>query len=135
MARRASTSSHPLWLVAAAVLVLAFIALGSLLYSRTSDPYRTLKQLPVADYMENANSLRGNVYKLDGTVARSLDWSATAGRLFSVDVSGTSAPGEVVPLLVPAEFNNWNIERGQRFLFKIEVGDKGILRVQDLRKA
>lgn len=135
MARRASTSSHPLWLVAAAVLVLAFIALGSLLYGRASDPYRTLKQLPVADYMENANSLRGNVYKLDGTVARSLDWSATAGRLFSVDVSGTSAPGEVVPLLVPAEFNNWNIERGQRFLFKIEVGDKGILRVQDLRKA
>jgi hypothetical protein len=135
MARRASSSSHPLWLIAAAALVLVVIGVGYLLYGKANDPYRTMKLLPVADYMENANSLRGNVYKLDGTVSRSLDWSATAGRLFSVDVSGTSTPGEVVPLLVPAEFNNLNIERGQRFLFKIEVGDKGILRVQDLRKA
>lgn len=135
MARRASSSSHPLWLVAAAALVLVVIAVGYLLYGKANDPYRTMKLLPVADYMENANSLRGNVYKLDGTVSRSLDWSATAGRLFSVDVSGTSAPGEVVPLLIPSQFDNLNIERGQRFLFKIEVGDKGILRVQDLRKA
>lgn len=135
MARRASSSSHPLWLAAAAVLILAVIGVGYLLYGKANDPYRTMKQLPVADYMENANSLRGNVYKLEGTVSRSLDWSATAGRLFSVDVTGSNSSGDVVPLLVPSEFNNLNIERGQRFLFKIEVGDKGILRVQDLRKA
>ncbi len=135
MARRASSSSHPLWLAAAGVLVLTVIAVGYLLYGKANDPYRTMKLLPVADYMENANSLRGNVYKLDGTVSRSLDWSATAGRLFSVDVTGTDSRGEVVPLLIPSQFNNLNIERGQRFLFKIEVGDKGILRVQDLRKA
>jgi hypothetical protein len=124
-----------LWLAAAAVLFLAVIGVGYLLYGKANDPYRTMKLLPVADYMENANSLRGNVYKLEGTVSRSLDWSATAGRLFSVDVTGSTAAGDVVPLLVPSQFNNLNIERGQRFLFKIEVGDKGILRVQDLRKA
>ena len=135
MARRASSSLHPLWLIAAAALVMATIGVGYFLYGKANDPYRTMKLLPVADYMENANSLRGNVYKLDGTVSRSLDWSATAGRLFSVDVTGSNGSGDVVPLLVPAQFNDLNIERGQRFLFKIEVGDKGILRVQDLRKA
>ena len=38
-------------------------------------------------------------------------------------------------VLVPPEFASVNIERGQRFLFKIEVGDKGILRAQDVKKA
>jgi hypothetical protein len=36
---------------------------------------------------------------------------------------------------VPAAFGSVNIERGQRFLFKIEVGEKGILRAQDVKKA
>jgi hypothetical protein len=134
VARRASSSPHPVWILVAAALVLAAIAGGFVVYGRVSDPYRTMTALPVQDYLENANSLRGNVYKLDATVAASLDWSATAGRLFSVEVNG---PGgrEMLPLIVPVEFNHVNIERGQHFLFKIEVGEKGILRVQDVKKA
>jgi hypothetical protein len=114
-----------------AALVLAAIAGGYFVYGRVSDPYRTMTALPVADYLDNSNSLRGNVYKLDATVSKSLEWSSVGGRLFSVDVAGR----DVLPVLVPPQFNHVNIEKGQRFYFKIEVGDKGILRAQDVKKA
>ena len=111
-------------------LIISAVAGGYFLYGRVSDPYRTMTALPVQDYLQNSNSLRGNVYKLDATIASSLDWSPVAGRLFSVDVSG----GDVLPVVVPPHFNHVNIERGQRYFFKIEVGDKGILTAQDVKK-
>jgi len=131
MARRASSSSHPLWILAAVALLLGAVAGGYLMYGRSSDPFRTMTALPAQDYLENANSLRGNVYKLDGTVSKLLQYSPTDGRLFSVEVGS----GDVLAVLVPPQFNQVNIERGQHFLFKIEVGDKGILRAQDVKKA
>ena len=133
MARRASTSPPPLRIVLALAVALAAMVGGWLVYGRVSDPYRTMAPLPVADYLENANSLRGNVYKLNATIAKSLEWSATAGRLFSVETDG-GRETEMLPVLVPPEFNHVNIERGQRFIFKIEVGEKGILRARDVRK-
>jgi len=131
MARRASSSAHPVWMLIAAALVIAAIAGGYLLYGRVSDPYRTMTVLPVQDYLQNSNSLRGNVYKLEATIAAALEWSPVAGRLFSVDV----ASGDVLPILVPPQFNHVNIERGQRYYFKIEVGEKGVLKAQDVKKA
>jgi hypothetical protein len=129
MARRASSSAHPIWLLVAGFLVVAAIGGGFLIHSR-SDPFRTVAALPVADYLENSNSLRGNVYKLEATVAKSIDWSANSGRLFAVETGQ-----DVLAVLVPPQFNKINIERGQRFYFKLEVGDRGILRVQEVRKA
>ncbi len=130
MARRASSSAHPVWILLAAVLVLAAVAGGYLLFGKASDPYRTLSPLPVSDYLQNSNSLRGNVYKIEGTVAQSLQWSPTGGRLFSVEVGD-----EMLPVLVPPSFNSVNIERGQRFNFKIEVGDRGVLKALDVKKS
>ena len=130
MARRASSSAHPIWILAAVLLCIAAVAGGYLLYGRVSDPFRTITALPVTDYLQNSNSLRGNVYKIDATIAKSIEWSPTAGRLFSVEVGN-----DVLPVLVPPQFNHLNIERGQRYLFKIEVGDKGIIRAQDVKKA
>ncbi len=130
MARRASSSAHPAWMMLAALLVLAALGGGYVLFGKASDPYRTLTPLPVPDYLQNSNSLRGNVYKLEATVSESLQWSPTIGRLFSVE-----AGGEMLPVLVPPQFNSVNIERGQRFFFKLEVGDHGILLVQDVKKS
>ena len=129
MARRASSSAHPIWIAIGAGLLLAALGGGYFLFGKASDPYRTMTALPVADYLQNSNSLRGNVYKLDGTVSKSLEFSPVNGRLFSVEVGA-----DLLPILVPPQFNSVNIERGQRFFFKVEVGDKGILRAQDVKK-
>ena len=87
--------------------------------------------MDVAAYLDNANSLRGNVYKVSGTVDAALAWSPADGRLFSVVADGGT---DMLPLLVPPEFNHINVQKGQRFSFKIEVGDKGILKAEDMRK-
>ncbi len=129
MARRASSSAHPIWMLVAGGILLAALAGGYLIFGKASDPYRTLTVLPVADYLENSNSLRGNVYKVEGTISKALEFSTANGRLFSVEVGG-----DLVPILVPPQFNSVNMERGQRFSFKIEVGDKGILKAQDVKK-
>jgi len=114
----------------AGVLLVAALAGGYLLFGKISDPYRTMTPLPVQDYLQNSNSLRGNVYKLEATVTDLLQSSQTTGRLFSVD-----AGGEQLAILIPPQFNSINVERGQHYFFKLEVSDKGILKAQDVKKA
>jgi hypothetical protein len=130
MARRASSSFNPLLLVGLLVLLVAALAGGWVLYSRVSDPFRTLTPLDVPAYLDNANSLRGNVYKITATVQTQLAWS-TSGRLYSVE---TENGGNLLPVLIPAQFNEMNIQKGQRYYLQIKVEDKGILKAQGIRK-
>ena len=132
MARRGKSSFHPLWLGLAALLILAAFFGSRFFPSGSSDPYRTIAPLDVTSYLENANSLRGNVYKFEGEVSNSLAWSPTSGRLFAVDVEKGK---DTLPVLVTTEFNAINIQKGQKFIFVIEVDDKGILRTKNLTKA
>ena len=132
MPRRASSRTHPIWLVAALILLAGVLGGGAYLWQTISDPYRTLAPMDVPAYLENANSLRGNIYKTTGTIDNALAWSPTQGRLFSVTADGGG--NEVLPVLIPPEFNHVNVQKGQRFSFKIEVGDKGVLKVDDMKK-
>jgi len=134
MPRRASSSAHPAWLAAAFLLVVGLAAGGFWIYSRLSDPFRTLSPLPVEAYLESAGSLRGNIYRINGVVANQLAWSPANGRLYSVDLA-EGKEGGVLPLLVPASFNAVNLQKGQKFHFEVEVGERGILRVRELKKA
>lgn len=131
MVRRASSSLQPWWIVVAVVLAIGAMAGGWVLYKNVSDPFRTLTALDVATYLDNANSLRGNVYKVTGTVDTQLAWAPQVGRLYSVELNDRN---EILALLIPASFNRLNIQKGQRYFFKIEVGEKGILSVCDIRK-
>jgi hypothetical protein len=117
--------------VAAVLIVAAF--LGSRFFlGAASEPYRTVAALDVRAYLDNANSLRGNVYKIEGKVEESLAWSPSAGRLFAVSV-GDGA--DVLPILITTKFNDLNVQKGQKFIFLLEVGDDGILRTKELTKA
>lgn len=128
MGRRASSSVNPAWFAIAALIVVAVIAGGWALKGTVADPFRALASFPVADYLQNSNSLRGNVYKLDGVVAEQLHYSKSA-RLISVEVNG-----EPVPVIVPAELRDVNVQKGQRLLFKVEVGEKGEIKALGLKK-
>jgi hypothetical protein len=129
MGRRASSSVNPAWFVIVAIVVAGAIAGGWALKGRVTDPFRTLAPFPAADYLENSNSLRGNVYKIDALVGDQLGFSNNT-RLISVEVNG-----EPVSIIIPPELRDMNVQKGQRLLFKVEVGDKGILKALDLKKA
>lgn len=132
MARRRNPTIKPVWILAAVVLFAVALIGSQWMSSGGSDRYRTVAPLDVAAYLENANSLRGNVYKIEGEVSNSLAWSPSSGRLIAVDVEKGK---EVIPVLVTTKFNEVNIQRGQRFIFVLEVDEKGILRTRELSKS
>ena len=134
MSRRASSTIHPAWIAAIFILVVAAISCGYFLVGSVNDPYRTLSPLSVPAYLENSNSLRGNSYKITGTIWNSLAWSPTAGRLFSIEIDSGNGTPDILPVLIPAAFNSENIQKGQHFAFKVEVDEKGILKVAGLKK-
>jgi hypothetical protein len=132
VARRAKNSRLYIAIIAALLLVLAAFVGSRLFVSATSEPFRTVSPLDVQTYLENANSLRGNVYRIEGEVVNSLAWSPSKGRLIAIKVDKSE---DVVPVLVTTNFNHINIQKGQRFIFLLEVDDKGILRTKDMTKS
>jgi len=129
MARRASSGVHPIWFGVVALLAAGAVGAGYFIFARANDPYRTIQALNVAAYLENANSLRGNTYRIAGAVWNSLGWSPTAGRLYAIEVGS-----DPVPVLVPAALNHVNLQKGQKFVFEVEVSDGGVLLVKSLQK-
>ena len=129
MARRASSSNPSGKFVAAGGAVVALLATAYAIFGSAQDPFRTTTPLPVKEYLENANSIKGNTYRLQAVVDKTLEVTPSAGRLFSVE-SG----GDMLPLLVPANLNGTNIERGQSFHFRVQINEKGLLVASEIRK-
>jgi hypothetical protein len=129
MARRAS-SSLPIGTLIGGIGGVAALLLGGYVFlGGTKDAFRTTTPFPVKEYLESASSLRGNTYKLEATVDKTLEVSQGAGRLFSVESNG-----DMLPILVPTSLNGTNIERGQKLQFKVQVAENGLIRVDELRK-
>lgn len=82
--------------------------------------------LNLATYRDNGNSLRGNVYRIEGKVEETLRWTAERGRLISFEAED----GDMmipVPVLVPENFSNINIERGSTLAMVVRVDRDGTL--------
>ncbi len=132
MARRAQSGFKPTHLFILLGALVGVCAVGYKLLNRTTDPMTGITQLSAEEYLESSTALSGNTYKIEGTVDDRLDnWRAADGRLFSVQIS---EGGNFVPVLVPAKLET-NIQRGQRYVFKVRVLETGILEVIELLKA
>ncbi len=137
MARRAKSTVNPRHFLAIAGII-ALVAIGGyFLLGRKSDGHYTgINELSVHEYEENSNALSNNTYRMEGIVDERLDnWRSTEGRLFSilVESNGKTSP---LAVLVPAKFNGTNIQRGQRFRFKVTVqAESGVLEVNELDKS
>lgn len=135
MPRRAQSGVRPAhWL--GLIIILAVIGGGGYaLMNRASDPMTGITDLSTDEFLENAAALSGNVYKVEGIVDDRLDkWRSGDGRLFSVQVSGGGNGGTFVPVWVPSNYQGTNIQRGQRYTFKVRVQENGVLEVLELLK-
>ena len=130
MARRRKSPPRFSWFFGIAILGILFSVGLYLFGSKDSNPARTTPPLDIESYLSNANSLRGNVYKLKGTVSESLAWSPESGRLIAVETEEN-----VIPVLVTPEFNAMNIQKEQILMFILEVDEKGILRTRQVTKS
>jgi len=127
--RRNRNSRPHLLILAAAVAVAIFAA--TFLFRGEMKPFRTAPELNVADYQANSNSLRGNVYRIEGEVDAQLAWSPTLGRLVSVKVDGGK---NALAILVTKKFDRDNIQKGQKYIFLLEVDANGTLCTKELTK-
>lgn len=82
--------------------------------------------LDLETYRDNANSLRGNLYRVEGKVEETLRWTEDRGRLISFEAHGNSL-AVPVPVLVPENFRNVNIERGSELSLAVRVDRDGTL--------
>jgi len=134
MARRAHQKTSPfLWLVAAMVLIVLAGA-GAFILQKDGNPYRTVEVLKPSDYLENANSLRGNTYQVEGVISSSLGSSPEKGRLFGLKINQADKDWPL-PILVPRDYRELNLQKGQRYRLKVEVNDDGLLEVEEMSKS
>jgi len=134
MVRRVHRQAPPFLWPALALIFLGLGGVGVFFFQRGGDPYRTVEKLRPGDYLENANSLRGNIYQLEGVITASLGSSPEKGRLFSLRTS----QGELefpLPILVPPEYRELNLQKGQRYRLKVRVNDNGLMEVEEMTKS
>jgi hypothetical protein len=125
MARRASSSFPPGLLIGAAVAVILIIIGGKLLMGKKSSSFGDVAKLDVQDLLENGNSLRGNEYVIEGLVDEKLRWDGDNGQVVSVKVTDSGGE-EFVGIEVPPELSKVNIERKQRYAFRVKFKQGGI---------
>lgn len=133
MSRRAhhQVSSAKIGAILIAVAVLGLAGYWS--YRFLGGAYRTTEVLDPAIYYENANSLRGNTYVVEGNVGNSLGWNPDKGRLFSL-VTRNNNRDWILPIFVPHNLQTLNIQKNQKYVVKAKVNDQGILSVVEMAK-
>jgi len=134
MARRASRSLNPMWVGVAIIVVAAIVGAAFFRFGQKTDPFRSIQSLSLTDYYQNANGLQGNVYKIDGTIQTSLYSSTDKGRLITISVDNSTSE-DIIPILIPASMNQFEIQRGNHIHVKVLVEKNGLLVVQQIDKA
>jgi hypothetical protein len=134
MSRRAhqKTPHNLFFALIAGFLLLA--AAGAYFLQKESNPYRTTELIKPSDYFENANSLRGNVYQVEGVILNALAQNPEKGRLFSISVTSESKKWPM-PILIPAKLRQINLQKNQSYRAKVKVDDAGILVAEEIQKS
>lgn len=135
MARRANSGINTGQIIIGLILLACAVGGGWFFLTRTGDPHSTTPDLNVTDYLERSASLEGNTYKFNGTVQGQLKRDQDIGRLLHVSTKNDDGSfGDPVGVHLPASLDTQNIQKGQDFMFVVEVTSKGILLVTDLRR-
>jgi hypothetical protein len=136
MSRHKKSRGLPPWLILLLLLIVGVVGYWSLRQGGGEASLRTTEELDPALYYDNANSLRGNTYKIDAEIDSSLGNSPSQGRLFSVVLkqAGKGGASVVLPVLVPPLLGSLTIQKGQHYLMKVKVVEDGLLKVEEARK-
>lgn len=140
MPRHKKSRGLPPWLMLLLLVIVGAVGYWSLRNGGSDGSLRTTEELDPALYYDNANSLRGNTYKIDAEIDSSLGNSPSKGRLFSVVLkqnakqAGKGGAPVVLPVLVPTALGSLTIQKGQHYLMKVTVVEDGLLKVEEASK-
>jgi len=131
MARRASSSTQILPLVIIGGVLLIAFAVGVSLLNKKKDPFGKLPALPVYDATENGNSLRGNIYQVNGKVEERWVKNNYEGLHLSVEENGVLHP---IFIQIPNDLERPNLERERHYSFSVQVGPGGIIKATGIQR-
>ncbi len=128
MARRASSKSNSSTTIGIIAIVVALLGTGHFLLNKKPAGFSE-PPLPVDAFRSNANSLRGNVYSIEGRIhaIRPQD----SGKFIDLRVENSGSEQHVF-VIVPSTLNTVNIEREQQYAFRVEIKKGGIPEVLEL---
>ena len=133
MARRASSSTNPILIIGIVVAVVALIFGGKLFMSKKKKSFTDVNLLAVQDLLDNGNSLRNNEFLIEGKIDERFFRDGNTSSVVSVRMKAESSE-EIVPVVIPAKFNKLNIEREQRYAFKVRFEQGGIPVATDISR-
>lgn len=135
MSRQNRITSIPLWLILIAVSLLATSTYLLVFHKSSDSAFQKVERLDPNLYYDNANSLRGNTYRIDAEIDSSLGSPPSSGRLFSVVVKDAKENGPVIlPVLIPTALGSLTIEKGQHYYLKVKVDERGMLIAEEAVK-
>jgi len=130
MARRSKSKSnqksHLVVYIIIAVAVIGGLAVVKSVIDKRAQHFSGLSELSISDYKANANSLSGNEYRITGKIAEKLKWTPDEGQLISISVDQGDKGQGSVGIMIPANVDKVNLERGHTYTFKVVVNREGL---------
>ncbi len=125
MPRRASSGPNVGLILGIIAVVAAAAFAGKMVFGEKSGASLDGTTLDMRSAVENANSLRGNEYIVEGKIDDQLDWDPQHGQVISLKVDdGTGS--EFLAIEIPPSLSNINIEREQSYSFRVRFREGGI---------
>lgn len=82
---------------------------------------------------ENANSLRGNQYVVEGKIDEKLRWTPDLGQVVALKVEEDGGPS-FLAIEIPPDLSSVNIEREQSYVFKVRFRQGGIAVAEEISR-
>ena len=130
MARRSKSKSKQknnlVVYIIIAVAVIGGLAVVKSIIDKRAQHFAELSELSISDYKMNANSLSGNEYRITGKISEKLKWTPDEGQLISISVDQGEKGQGSIGIMIPANVDQVNLERGHTYIFKVEVNREGL---------
>ena len=129
MSRRAQKGINPMIIALTGIIIaLIFVTIIFLLKTQKNS-IRSVNKFNVNDYIKEGSTLLGTEGIVTGTVNEKLRWTTNRGEVISLRVEGIN---QLIPILIPPTFRDLNISIGDRFTFRIEVGNSEVLTAKEI---
>ncbi|MEC7856450.1 MAG: hypothetical protein VYA96_01760 [Verrucomicrobiota bacterium] len=129
MSRRAQKGINPMIIALTGIIIaLIFVTIIFLLKTQKNS-IRSVNKFNVNDYIKEGSTLLGTEGIVTGTVNEKLRWTANRGEVISLRVEEIN---QLIPILIPPSFRDLNISIGDRFTFRIEVGNSEVLTAKEI---
>lgn len=123
MGRRASSSLNTAAIIGIVAVVAILVGAGALMLKKKGVTYNDVALLRMEEAVQNANSLRGNEYRVEGKIESRWIRDSGEGLSLIVEESGRT---ERLFIMIPTDVEHPNIERDQHYAFKIKFGEGGV---------